>query len=286
MNGYKAKIDASLEEYFTLRGEELDGLREAMRYSLLSGGKRVRGALVLAFAKAAGGSEGDAMPAACAVEMLHAYSLIHDDLPCMDDDDMRRGKPTNHIVFGECTAMLAGDALQAEAFRAVLRSAMPADRRAECAAILADAVGSDGMCGGQFLDMLGEDKENQTLGELENIHSRKTGALIAAACMMGAACVGAGEEKIAAAREYGYALGQAFQIRDDVLDKIASAAELGKPIGSDEESGKTTYLTLLGEEKCGELVAQLTAKAKNALSAFNDTAFLEKLADDMAVRTM
>ncbi|MBR4953650.1 MAG: polyprenyl synthetase family protein [Oscillospiraceae bacterium] len=286
MIGYKTRVDAALGEYFTLRGEELDGLREAMRYSLLSGGKRVRAALVLAFAKASGGSEEEAMPAACAVEMLHAYSLIHDDLPCMDDDDMRRGKPTNHIVFGECTATLAGDALQAEAFRAILRSGMAADRRAECAAILADAVGSEGMCGGQFLDMLGEDKESQTVAELEDLHSRKTGALIAAACMMGAASAGADEEKIAAAREYGYALGQAFQIRDDVLDKIASAAELGKPIGSDEESGKTTYLTLFGEEKCGELVAQLTAKAKNALSAFNDIAFLEQLADDMAVRMM
>lgn len=285
MIGYKTRVDAALGEYFNLRGEELDGLREAMRYSLLSGGKRVRGALVLAFAKASGGSEEDAMPAACAVEMLHAYSLIHDDLPCMDDDDMRRGKPTNHIVFGECTATLAGDALQAEAFRAILRSDMAAERRAECAAILADAVGSEGMCGGQFLDMLGEDKESQTVAELENVHSRKTGALIAAACMMGAASAGADEEKIAAAREYGYALGQAFQIRDDVLDKIASAAELGKPIGSDEESGKTTYLTIFGEEKCGELVAQLTAKAKDALKVFADTAFLEKLADDMAVRT-
>lgn len=285
MTEYKAKIDAALEKYFTLRGEELDGLREAMRYSLLSGGKRVRGALVLAFAKALGGSEGDAMPVACAVEMLHAYSLIHDDLPCMDDDDMRRGKPTNHIVFGECTATLAGDALQAEAFRAILRSSLPSARRAECAAILADAVGADGMCGGQFLDMLGEDKESQTIADLENIHSRKTGALIAAACMMGAAAAGADEEKIAAAREYGYALGQAFQIRDDVLDKVATAAELGKPIGSDEESGKTTYLTLLGEKKCGEVIAELTAKAKNALGVFEDTAFLERLADEMAVRT-
>lgn len=285
MTEYKAKIDAALEKYFTLRGEELDGLREAMRYSLLSGGKRVRGALVLAFAKAAGGNEENAMPAACAVEMLHAYSLIHDDLPCMDDDDMRRGKPTNHIVFGECTATLAGDALQAEAFRAILFSGLPADRRTECAAILADAVGSDGMCGGQFLDMLGEDKENQTLAELENIHSRKTGALIAAACMMGVVAAGANEEKIAAAREYGYALGQAFQIRDDVLDKTATAAELGKPIGSDEESGKTTYLTLLGEDGCAKAVMQLTAKAKQALGVFDDAAFLEKLADDMAVRT-
>lgn len=286
MKEYKARIDAALEEYFELRGEELDGLREAMRYSLLSGGKRVRGALVLAFSKASGGNESDAMPAACAVEMLHAYSLIHDDLPCMDDDDLRRGKPTNHIVFGECTATLAGDALQAEAFRAILRSGMPVDRRAECAAILADAVGSDGMCGGQFLDMLGEEKDSQTLADLENIHSRKTGALIAAACMMGAASAGAGYDKIAAAREYGYALGQAFQIRDDVLDKIATAAELGKPIGSDEESGKTTYLTLLGEDGCAEAVMQLTAKAKKALGVFDDASFLGKLADDMAVRTM
>ena len=183
---YTTLIDAKLAEYFHADGMPQAGLFEAMRYSLNAGGKRIRPILVLEFCRITGGDCDKALPAACAVEMLHTYSLIHDDLPCMDNDDLRRGKPTNHVVYGECTATLAGDALQAEAFGTILRSELPAEARAECARILADAVGADGMCGGQFLDMIGENKE-LTAYELDEINSRKTGALLIAACTMGVA---------------------------------------------------------------------------------------------------
>ncbi|MBR5094664.1 MAG: polyprenyl synthetase family protein, partial [Oscillospiraceae bacterium] len=158
--GYKERIDLALERYFLCEeGYPIRGLADAMRYSLLAGGKRIRPILVLDFCRIAGGDPEQALPVACAVEMLHTYSLIHDDLPCMDDDALRRGLPTNHVVYGECTATLAGDALQAEAFGTILRASLPAERRARCAEHLANAVGLDGMCGGQYLDMLGEGRE-------------------------------------------------------------------------------------------------------------------------------
>lgn len=283
---YKAKIDAALEEYF--RGAlslPLSGLAEAMRYSLLAGGKRIRPMLVLEFCRICGGDTEAALPVACAIEMLHTYSLIHDDLPCMDDDALRRGRPTNHVVYGECTATLAGDALQAEAFGTILRSGLPADRRALCAEFLADAVGLDGMCGGQYLDMLGE---NKVLSEeqLTDINSRKTGALLTAACRMGVAAGGGNEQMLEAAALYGAAIGAAFQIRDDMLDVLGSEGELGKPIGSDAQEMKNTYMALFGAERCAAMIDRLTARAKEALrGAFDDTAFLCALADSMAVRT-
>lgn len=283
---YKAKIDAALEEYF--RGAlslPLSGLAEAMRYSLLAGGKRIRPMLVLEFCRICGGDTEAALPVACAIEMLHTYSLIHDDLPCMDDDALRRGRPTNHVVYGECTATLAGDALQAEAFGTILRCGLPADRRALCAEFLADAVGLDGMCGGQYLDMLGE---NKVLSEeqLTDINSRKTGALLTAACRMGVAAGGGSEKMLEAAALYGAAIGAAFQIRDDMLDVLGSEGELGKPIGSDAQEMKNTYMALFGAERCAAMIDKLTARAKEALrGAFDDTAFLCALADSMAVRT-
>ena len=178
---YKALINASLETYFQAGHMPQAGLAEAMRYSLLAGGKRIRPQLVLEFCRISGGDPIDALPVACAVEMLHTYSLIHDDLPCMDNDSLRRGRPTNHVVYGECTATLAGDALQAEAFGTILRSSLSAERRVRCAEHLANAVGLDGMCGGQYLDMLGEGKILSP-AELDEINSRKTGALLTAAC--------------------------------------------------------------------------------------------------------
>ena len=156
---YKDLIDGELEKYFCGEGMPQKGLFDSMKYSLTAGGKRIRPILVLEFCRISGGDTEKALPVACAIEMLHTYSLIHDDLPCMDDDELRRGKPTNHVVFGECTAVLAGDALQAEAFGTILRSELPAENRALCAEILADAVGADGMCGGQCLDMLGENRQ-------------------------------------------------------------------------------------------------------------------------------
>ena len=282
---YKSRIDAALETYFASAPAPLNGLAEAMRYSLLAGGKRIRPMLVLEFCRICGGDIDAAMPVACAIEMLHTYSLIHDDLPCMDDDELRRGRPTNHVVYGECTATLAGDALQAEAFGTILRSGLPAGRKARCAEFLADAVGLDGMCGGQFLDMLGEGK---TLSEQEltDINSRKTGALLTAACRMGVAAGGGSAAQLEAASLYGAAIGAAFQIRDDMLDVLGNEQELGKPIGSDAEEKKNTYMAICGAERCAQMIEKLTAWAKTALSeAFEDTAFLRALADSMAVRT-
>ena len=207
---YKALVESALERSFAgAAGMPLEGLAEAMRYSLLAGGKRIRPILVLEFCRISGGDIDAALPVACAIEMLHTYSLIHDDLPCMDNDDLRRGKPTNHIVYGECTATLAGDALQAEAFGTILRSSLPAERRAACAEILANAVGLDGMCGGQYLDMLGEGKP-LTAGDLDEINSRKTGALLIAACQMGVAAAGGNENMLEAAARFGASIGMAI----------------------------------------------------------------------------
>ncbi len=281
---YKALIDTKLAEYFRADDMPQAGLFEAMRYSLNAGGKRIRPILVLEFCRITGGDCDKSLPVACAIEMLHTYSLIHDDLPCMDNDDLRRGKPTNHIVYGECTATLAGDALQAEAFGTILRSELPAEARAECARILADAVGADGMCGGQFLDMIGENKL-LTADELDEINSRKTGALLIAACTMGVAAAGGNEKQSEAARRFGAAIGAAFQIRDDMLDVISTSEQLGKPIGSDAQEHKNTYMALYGAERCMKMIEKLTEVAKAALNeAFDDTAFLCDLADSMVTR--
>lgn len=282
---YRATIENALEKYFvSFETMPQAGLAEAMRYSLLAGGKRIRPLLTLEFCRISGGDIEQALPVACAVEMLHTYSLIHDDLPAMDNDDLRRGKPTNHKIYGECTAILAGDALQAEAFGTILRCDLPPERRAACAEILAGAVGLDGMCGGQYLDMTGEGKA-LTAEELNEINTRKTGALLAAACQLGAAAAGAGERRLAAAAHFGAALGMAFQIRDDMLDVLSTDEELGKPVGSDAEENKNTYMALYGAEKCEETVRTLTQCAKTILSEeFDDTAFLFALADSLAER--
>lgn len=282
---YKQKIDQALESCFKA-GEGLpqSGLADAMRYSLLAGGKRIRPLLVLEFCRISGGDVEAAMPVACAIEMLHTYSLIHDDLPCMDNDELRRGKPTNHVVYGECTATLAGDALQAEAFGAILRSGLSPERRARCAEILADAVGLDGMCGGQYLDMAWEGRI-LTAQELNEINGRKTGALLVAACQMGVAAAGGGELMLSAAGHFGAAIGAAFQIRDDMLDVLSTDEELGKPVGSDRQENKNTYMALMGKDGCEKTIEKLTGFAKNILDeAFQDTAFLKTLADSLAGR--
>lgn len=284
-NEYKEKIDAALEEYFKLSKDwPQAGLGEAMRYSLLAGGKRIRPMLVLEFCRISGGDMEKALPVACAVEMLHTYSLIHDDLPCMDNDDLRRGRPTNHVVYGECTAVLAGDTLQAEAFGTILRAQLPAERRAKCAEILAGAVGIDGMCAGQYLDMSWEGRA-LTEQELTEINSRKTGALLVAACQMGVAAAGGSQLMMDTAGHFGAALGMAFQIRDDMLDVLSTAEELGKPIGSDAQENKNTYMVLMGRQGCEETIDRLTSFAKKILKeAFDDTSFLSELADSLACR--
>lgn len=283
-NEYKKYVDAKLSEYFKPSGLSYDGLLESMHYSLTAGGKRIRPMLVLEFCRISGGNIEKTLPVACAIEMLHTYSLIHDDLPCMDNDALRRGKPTNHVVYGECTATLAGDALQAEAFGTIARSQLPAEARVTCVEILADAVGSDGMCAGQYLDMVGEHKLLSE-DELNNINSRKTGSLLTAACRMGVAAAGGNEAMLEAAAQYGACVGAAFQIRDDILDVISTSEELGKPIGSDAQEHKNTYMTLLGEYKCMQMIEKLTEQAKNAVAgAFEDTKFLCELADSMVTR--
>lgn len=283
-NEYKNLVDSKLSEFFNPSGMSYDGLLESMHYSLTAGGKRIRPTLVLEFCRISGGDVEKALPVACAIEMLHTYSLIHDDLPCMDNDDLRRGKPTNHVVYGECTATLAGDALQAEAFGTIARSELPAENKIACVEILADAVGSDGMCAGQYLDMVGESKR-LTEEELDDINSRKTGALLIAACRMGVAAAGGSGEMLEAAAHYGACVGAAFQMRDDILDVISTSEELGKPIGSDAQEHKNTYMALLGESKCMEMIEKLTNQAKSALcGAFDDTKFLCDLADSMVTR--
>lgn len=281
---YKNLIDSKLSEYFNAESLSYDGLLDSMHYSLTAGGKRIRPMLVLEFCRISGGEVEKAIPVACAIEMLHTYSLIHDDLPCMDNDDLRRGKPTNHVVYGECTATLAGDALQAAAFGTIVHSKLTDEAKVSCIAILADAVGCDGMCAGQYLDMLGESKK-LTEDELNDINSHKTGALLTAACCMGVAAAGGSEEMLEAASQYGAALGEAFQIRDDILDVISTSEELGKPIGSDAQEHKNTYMALLGEEKCMEKIEKLTEQAKAALNGvFTDKEFLCNLADLMVTR--
>lgn len=282
---YRALIEAALVKCFIgFKNMPQAGLAEAMRYSLLAGGKRIRPMLVLEFCRICGGNIEKALPVACGIEMLHTYSLIHDDLPCMDNDELRRGKPTNHVVFGECTAALAGDALQAEAFGSILRAELPAENRVRCAELLANAVGADGMCGGQYLDMIWEGR-SLTEQELTEINSRKTGALLTAACQMGVAAAGGSGEMLDAAGHYGALLGLAFQIRDDMLDVLSTAEELGKPIGSDAVENKNTYMALMGEHACEEKIMRLTACAKKILCEhFADTGFLRELADSLAVR--
>ncbi len=277
---YKQMIDKALAASFkTDTPMPQQRLLDSMDYSLTAGGKRLRPLLVMLFCDAAGGNAETAIPVACGVEMLHTYSLIHDDLPCMDNDELRRGKPTNHMVFGECTATLAGDALQAEAFGAILRSDLPADVRANCAEALADAAGVDGICGGQQLDMGGEGKK-LTEDELVDLQGRKTGSLILCACKMGAIVGNANPEQIETACIYGASLGAAFQIRDDMLDELSNETELGKPIGSDVREGKTTFMTLYGAEKCAQMVSTLTERAKSEVrSAFENPENLCRLAD-------
>ena len=259
-------------------------LYDAMSYSLTAGGKRVRPVLAMQFCAAAGGDPAAALVPGCGVEMLHTYSLIHDDLPCMDDDDLRRGKPTNHVVYGECTAVLAGDALQTAAFESILSANLPVEIRAAAALELARAAGKDGMCAGQVLDMEGETRALD-LQELALVHSKKTGALLEAACVIGVLCGGGSEEQLRAARAYAAQIGLAFQVRDDLLDCISTTEQLGKPAGSDVENHKSTYVSLLGQARCEEIIRDCTDQAKRvAKDAFADSEFLCAMADWLAGR--
>jgi geranylgeranyl pyrophosphate synthase len=273
----KNLIEQRLGQYFTEAVPDKT-LQEAMRYSLLAGGKRLRPTLVLRFCKAAGGKIEDALEAACAVEMLHTYSLIHDDLPSMDDDDLRRGKPTNHKIYGECIATLAGDALQAAAFETLLHSKLPAETVVRMAKVFAKAAGPMGICLGQTLDMKSEG-QRLTLNEMTAIHNYKTSALWIAAAQLGVLAAGGRDNQLRAAEEYAYHLGLAFQVQDDILDYTATTAELGKPAGSDKTNGKTTFMTLMSLHDARHIVNDQTHYAIASLhNNFADTDFLEALA--------
>ena len=273
-------LDACLEE---TQCASYHKLTDSMHYSLTAGGKRLRAILVLEFCRICGGDVEKALPVACGVEMLHTYSLIHDDLPVMDNDDLRRGKPSNHKVFGECTATLAGDALQALAFETILKADLPALRALKCAQILANAAGHEGICGGQQLDLEWEGKI-LSAPELEEIYLRKTSALIRAACLMGVAAAGGTKEQEEAAAGYADNFGFAFQLRDDMLDVIGDEKTFGKPIGSDKEEGKITYVDVDGLEGCARAVESCTQKAKDAVAHWPEHDFLFALADQLVDR--
>ena len=282
-DSYRAAVDDHLGGLFAdAKDKPYRRLQEAMRYSLLAGGKRVRPVMTLAFCDMLGGQWREALPFACALELVHTYSLIHDDLPCMDDDDLRRGRPTCHKVYGETMAVLAGDALQGEAFGLIAAApAMTAQQRIDAVAVLSAACGGGGMVAGQVLDM---DHLAQSEADLRLLHRLKTGAMLQAAAELGCVAAGADDGLRQRARDYGCHIGLAFQVRDDVLDVVADQEELGKPIGSDRAEGKRTFVDLLGLEACQALVAEETAKAKAALADLPDSGFLLNLADHLAER--
>ena len=287
MKKYIDMIENALYSYIPSGEHSEQKLIDAVEYSLRLPGKRVRPGLTLAFADLCGGSAEAALPFACAVEMIHTFSLIHDDMPCMDDDDFRRGKPSNHKVFGEAVALIAGDALQTLAFQVILTDGAAragADRAARAGAILAEKAGLLGMCGGQVIDLVSEGKR-VGIDTLREMDVKKTACLIEAACMMGCVCAGAPDELIGAAERYAHSVGVAFQIVDDMLDVTSTTDELGKPVGSDLENDKSTYVALLGVDRCRELVDELTAQAIDALAAFpGDTSGLADFAVALANR--
>lgn len=264
---YIEMVEKALDRYVSTQRCNNDHVLEAMRYSVLGGGKRIRALLVLNFNRILGGAANDAMEFAAAIEMMHAYSLIHDDLPCMDDDDLRRGKPSCHVAYGEAIALLAGDALQTLAFETLARNtSLEPAQVLQAVRELAAAAGSRGMVGGQTVDIEGT---AQTVEQLTGMCMMKTGALIKCAVRLGCLSVGADEASMAQADIYADAIGLAFQIRDDILDVIGSTEELGKPVGSDTEQQKATFATVLGTERAQSLAEKLTRTALDALKQLN-----------------
>lgn len=284
-----ARVDQALEKWLP-SGELMPwSLHQSMRYSVFAGGKRLRPILMIAACEAVGGSAENVLHAACALEMIHTYSLVRDDLPAMDDDDFRRGRPTNHKVYGEATAILAGDALLTEAFRlladAKANSGIPAENALRVIEILARYAGSQGMVGGQVVDMESEGKDID-FPTLEYIHTHKTGALILASVQVGVVLGGGDEVQFEALTRFGGAAGLAFQIADDILDVVGEQSELGKDVGSDQERGKATYPALLGVSEARERASELCEIAVGALSPLGDKAVtLQELARYMVDRS-
>ena len=281
-------INEELYKYLDGYLEEYKIVFDSMRYSVENGGKRVRPLLTMLFCDACSGDVKKALPLACAVEYIHTYSLIHDDLPCMDDDDYRRGKPSNHKMYGEAFALLAGDGLLTAAFEYITDMQAKGLYSAEVAIkaihTLSHCAGSRGMIGGQVIDLSNENNSSADFENLKLMDSLKTGKLIEAACVMGCIAAEADEEKINAAREFAQKTGLAFQIKDDILDVTSSLEKLGKMTGSDLQNGKSTYVTLLGVEECEKLVDKLTQEALSALDVFENNQTLKEYAEYLAKR--
>ena len=280
---YREYVEGYLKEHYdALNDQPQKLLFNAMRYSLMAGGKRLRPILAFEFCRVCGRDWKNAAPFAAAIEMIHTYSLIHDDLPCMDNDDYRRGRLTNHKVYGEGMAVLAGDALLTDAFGIAASAQLPnPGDMATAIGVLSECAGSLGMVGGQVLDIMSEERE-LTEQEVLDIQNRKTGCLISAACALGVIAGGGSEKQYEAACQFAAGLGLAFQIRDDMLDVIGTQEELGKATGVDTQ--KNTFVKLYGLERCEELVATYTNYAIDALNVFSDTAFLKDLAKSLTER--
>ncbi len=277
---YRNAVNSALDKAVPENGEEAVS---AMRYSIFAGGKRIRGALVLAFCALFGGKEQAALPFACAIEMIHTYSLIYDDLPCMDNDTLRRGKPTNHVVFGESTALLAGAGLYAKAFEVVVDSTDLTDsQKLEGISVLLSASGLKGIITGQMLDL----KNGPGLSENEvmRIHTLKTGAMIEASAILGCIAANTGRNEKEKAKKYADNIGLAFQIKDDILDVEGSVEEVGKTLGKDKTEMKTTFVDILGVEKSQKQVDSLSEAAKNEIADIKGSEFLCALSDYLADR--
>lgn len=271
------KVDNSLLSYLPDAKDGQYQVAEAMKYSLINGGKRIRPVLALEFARACGGTRNECLPLACALEYVHTYSLIHDDLPCVDNDDLRRGKPSCHKQFDEATALLAGDALLTHAFEIISEAELSDDKKVMAVSLLAQNSGVSGMIGGQVIDLLFE-QGSPNLKELLTVYKLKTGALISAACLLGCISAGADSSQMAAASKFAYSLGIAFQIQDDILDITGDEKKLGKPVGSDATNSKKTYATIAGLTKAQQDVKKLTDNAISQLDAFEDAEFIKLLA--------
>lgn len=282
---YADSFEVALNDFYSDKDTNYKVVLDAMSYSLVLGGKRLRPYLLRQFYLLCGGENNSSVNFEVAIESIHTYSLIHDDLPCMDDDDMRRGKPSCHKKFGEAYALLAGDGLLTEAFSIAAKTQnVDAVLVLKALAVLADCAGVRGMIGGQTIDLL---SENKKVGEetLREICSLKTGALIKAACVIGCILAGANDDQILAASKYAECLGLAFQIQDDILDLVGDEQKLGKPIHSDEDNNKSTFVTVFGVEDCKQKVKDLTEEAKNALDLFGDKANnIKALADFLCNR--
>ena len=287
LNEYIRFTEENLKKYNTHSDSMAaqKNLIDAMNYSLEAGGKRIRPVLVYAFCNALGGDYRNACAPAAAIEMIHTFSLIHDDLPAMDNDDFRRGKPSCHKAFGEAMAILAGDALSVQPFEIIAEDDhLNAEQKVKIILCLAKAVGRAGMIGGQVIDMENEERSDVDEANLRNMYRHKTGQLIAVSCMMGCICAGADDETIATAADYGFRLGLAFQIIDDILDVTSTTEELGKPVGSDEEENKTTFVTLYGVEKAQEIANAVTDEALGCLEKFGNDPFLTQLTEMLLKR--